>query len=143
MRRSLRQIIVSTGVIDAFESHANHLRDRKRQRASELQLRSHLEADQAVVVSNHDARDTERVVDEESFGVWKPGDVWQGDVCLRTLHDLLLKIDRKGCKSRLLNPVSIPVRPARIHLFLFVLRILLSLCPGRGVLGACSCVDLL
>ena len=96
MRRPLRQIVVSDEVIAAFESHANHLRDRKRQRASELQLRSHLEADQAVVVSNHDAGDAERVVRESDFGVWKPGDVWQGDVCLRTLHDLLLKIDREG-----------------------------------------------
>ena len=92
----LRQIVVSAEVISAFERHADHLRERKRQRARELQLRSHLEADSAVVAHSHDAGDAERVVDEESFGVWKLGDVWQGDVCLRTLHDLLLKIDREG-----------------------------------------------
>lgn len=91
-----RQIVVSAEVISAFERHANHLRERKRQRASELQLRSHLEADSTVVAHSHDAADAERVVNMDSFGVWKPGDMWQGDVCLRTLHDLLLKIDREG-----------------------------------------------
>jgi hypothetical protein len=93
----LRQV-VSPEVIAAFESHAEHLKLRKKQRVDELQLRSHLEADQDVRVTRHDADDAERVVDDDLFGVWKPGDQFQGDVCLRTLQDLLLKIDREGCE---------------------------------------------
>jgi hypothetical protein len=87
---------VSAEVIEAIERHADHLRERKKQRVKDLQLKSHLEADQEVVQNTHDAGDTERVVDVDSFGVWKPGDQFQGDVCLRTLQDLLLKIDREG-----------------------------------------------
>lgn len=90
---------MSEQVIAAYESHADHLLERKRQRASALQLRSHLEADQALEEHNHDAGDAERVVNEDNFGVWKTSDRFQGDVSLRTLHDLLLKIDREGCAS--------------------------------------------
>jgi hypothetical protein len=67
-----------------------------------LQLRSHLEADQSVESFEHKVSDTGRTLDADLFGVWKPGDTWQGDVCLRTLHDLLLKIDRQGCEMRIL-----------------------------------------
>lgn len=106
--RQLRRIVVSSEVISAFGEHSERLRSRKRERASELQLRSHLEADQAVTVVRHDAGDSERLVDEDRFGVWQPGDRFQGDVCLRTLYDLLLKIDREGCRlRRVLNEYSI------------------------------------
>jgi hypothetical protein len=106
--RQLRRIVVSSEVVAAFSQHSEHLRSRKRERASELQLRSHLEADQSVTVVRHDAGDSERLVDEDRFGVWQPGDRFQGDVCLRTLYDLLLKIDREGCRlRRVLNAYSI------------------------------------
>lgn len=95
-----RHIVVSENIVNAFENHAELLRQRKRKRVSDLELRSHLEADQSVVVKVHDSGDSDRVVDELLFGVWKPGDEFQGDVCLRTLHDLLLKIDRQGCALR-------------------------------------------
>ena len=95
------KIVVSTEVLAAFENHADHLRQRKRQRASELELRSHLEADSSVVMHSHDAGDAERVIDQDQFGVWRPGDQFWGDVSLRTIHDLLLKIDREGCELRL------------------------------------------
>ena len=125
-RPPLRQIKVSQEVIVAFEAHADHLRERKRQRASELQLRSHLEADQAVVISRHDAGDSERVVDEDQFGVWKPGDQFLGDVCLRTLHDLLLKIDREGCELRFLSNVSSACFPSGFACFRLLLLVLLT-----------------
>jgi hypothetical protein len=95
-----RHIVVSANIVNAFENHAENLRQRKRKRVSDLELRSHLEADQSVAVKVHDSGDSDRVVDEFLFGVWKPGDQFQGDVCLRTLQDLLLKIDRQGCTLR-------------------------------------------
>ena len=99
--------VLSKDIQEAFEAHIHHLQLKKRQRVSQLQLRSHLEADQEIVDEKHDAENSERAINDASFGVWQHGDVWQGDVCLRTLRDLLLKIDREGCAPHAARHIAI------------------------------------
>ena len=73
-------------VIAEFEVQARRLRERSRSRREAVALK-------AVV---NDDEDREALSVEESLGRPQPGDQFQGDTNLRTLHTLLKMVDERG-----------------------------------------------
>lgn len=95
---------VSQELLLKFEEHACLLRNRKRKRKSQLELRSHLEANRTDIEQQQQQHGPSTSAssainvgtNDLQYGVWQDGDSWQGDVCLRTLQNLLNKIDSEG-----------------------------------------------
>ena len=76
----------SSAVLDAFATHAEHVRARARARQEAVKMRSVVHDDEVV----------EQASEEDGLGKRLPGDEFQGDCNMRTLRSLLKMIDGKG-----------------------------------------------
>ena len=78
--------VLCSQILGEFDAHASRLRERSRARKEAVKLRS-VATDTAV---------NESISVDETYGKWQPGDVYQGDVNIRTLRLLLSRIDELG-----------------------------------------------
>lgn len=93
-------------ILAEFDAHSARLKARSRARREAVQMRN-IATDTAVV----EAADASSM-----FGKWQPGDVYQGDVNIRTLRALLVKIDEAGFERSGAPPAPFTVRATRHRL---------------------------
>ena len=79
-------ISVPKWILEEFQSHCTNLRRASNARKEAVALRNIVE----------DKADRETTSVEETLGRRQPGDVYEGDVNLRTLRLLLKMIDERG-----------------------------------------------
>ncbi len=79
--------MISSSLMQSFETHADRLRVRAKARREQMMVKS----------SVNDSADRAAVVDAgDQLGVRLPSDVYEGDTNLRTLRTLLKRIDDRG-----------------------------------------------
>lgn len=85
--------LMSNTLFLGFDAHVKALEHARARRREALAFKSAVEEDVAVV----DEGAAKKTQDElDGLGVWMPGDVYRGDVNMRTLQKLLARIDARG-----------------------------------------------
>ena len=105
--------LMSNTLFLGFEAHVKALEQAREQRREALAFKSAVEEDAAMV----DEGTVKKTQDElDGLGVWMPGDVYRGDVNMRTLQKLLARIDARGfercaCAACVVSPQSLAAPP--------------------------------
>ena len=85
--------LMSNTLFLGFDAHVKALEHARARRREALAFKSAVEEDVAVV----DEGAAKKTQDElDGLGVWMPGDVYRGDVNMRTLQKLLARVDARG-----------------------------------------------
>ena len=105
--------LMSNTLFLGFDAHVKALEHARARRREALAFKSAVEEDVAVV----DEGAAKKTQDElDGLGVWMPGDVYRGDVNMRTLQKLLARIDARGfercaCAACVVSPQSLAAPP--------------------------------
>lgn len=85
--------LMSNTLFLGFDAHVKALEHARARRREALAFKSAVEEDVSVV----DEGAAKKTQDElDGLGVWMPGDVYRGDVNMRTLQKLLARVDARG-----------------------------------------------